>query len=145
MQNIQAFFFSENCWDKFTPVKPGALLKGVVIEWSKLVQAPADANDPKAMALLRGLLVPLTLRRTKDTLGSDGAPILTLPPADIRLVELDPTDEECDFYQALFRRYPSSPQPLPLPLSPTPNVSPGAVPPLPLRAAPVRGLLFGQG
>ena len=72
--------------------------------WSKLVQAPADANDPKAMALLRGLLVPLTLRRTKDTLGSDGAPILTLPPADIRLVELDPTDEECDFYQALFRR-----------------------------------------
>ena len=72
--------------------------------WSRLIQAPNEAGDTRALHLLRGLLVPLALRRTKDTLGADGAPILSLPPADVQLLELEPTPEEHDFYQALYKR-----------------------------------------
>lgn len=72
-------------------------------------QDTANAEDPAAslqviLNRLRRVLAPIMLRRTKDSLTSDGKPILTLPPVETKTVsvELDPTERE--FYQAVLAR-----------------------------------------
>ena len=53
---------------------------------------------------LQNVLQPLLLRRTKDTKGRDGKPIVELPPkhVDIEYVELSAAER--DFYDAVYRR-----------------------------------------
>ena len=54
-----------------------------------------------AMDRVRRILHPLILRRTKETIGADGKPILTLPPIDFCVVSVHLTEPEREFYTAL--------------------------------------------
>ncbi|XP_015580945.2 DNA repair protein RAD5B isoform X2 [Ricinus communis] len=72
--------------------------------WSKLIQRPYENGDPRGMKLIKAILRPLMLRRTKETKDKEGRPILVLPPMDIQIIECEHSEAEHDFYDALFRR-----------------------------------------
>jgi len=42
-------------------------------------------KDPQALETLQAILVPLLLRRTKETKGPDGTPIVKLPPKEVKV------------------------------------------------------------
>ena len=50
----------------------------------------------------RRMLQPLMLRRTKSTRGPNGEPLVQLPPRRNKLIYIDMSEEERDFYRALF-------------------------------------------
>ncbi|EEC76859.1 hypothetical protein OsI_15041 [Oryza sativa Indica Group] len=72
--------------------------------WNKLIQRPYENGDERGLKLVRAILRPLMLRRTKETKDKMGNPILVLPPANIEIVECEQSEDERDFYEALFRR-----------------------------------------
>ncbi|KAK9931068.1 hypothetical protein M0R45_018364 [Rubus argutus] len=72
--------------------------------WNKLIQRPYEIGDPRGLRLIKAILRPLMLRRTKETKDKVGRPILVLPPTDIQTIECEQSDAEHDFYNALFRR-----------------------------------------
>ncbi|XP_004297995.1 PREDICTED: putative SWI/SNF-related matrix-associated actin-dependent regulator of chromatin subfamily A member 3-like 3-like [Fragaria vesca subsp. vesca] len=72
--------------------------------WNKLIQRPYESGDPRGLRLIKAILRPLMLRRTKETKDKVGRPILVLPPTDIQTIECEQSDAEHDFYNALFRR-----------------------------------------
>ncbi|KAK4586149.1 hypothetical protein RGQ29_023372 [Quercus rubra] len=72
--------------------------------WNKLIQKPYENGDPRAMKLIKAILRPLMLRRTKETKDKEGRPILVLPPTDIQIIECEQSEAEHDFYDALFRK-----------------------------------------
>ncbi|XP_006653171.1 DNA repair protein RAD5B [Oryza brachyantha] len=72
--------------------------------WNKLIQKPYENGDERGLKLVRAILRPLMLRRTKETKDKMGNPILVLPPANIEVVECEQSEDERDFYEALFRR-----------------------------------------
>jgi len=57
-----------------------------------------------ALDRVRRLLSPLMLRRTKDFLGKDGQPILTLPPIEMKTINVDLSETEREFYNALLAK-----------------------------------------
>ncbi|CAL5035385.1 unnamed protein product [Urochloa decumbens] len=72
--------------------------------WQKLIQKPYENGDDRGLKIVRAILRPLMLRRTKETKDKIGNPILVLPPAHIEVVECEQSEQERDFYEALFRR-----------------------------------------
>ncbi|KAG2722109.1 hypothetical protein I3760_02G114900 [Carya illinoinensis] len=72
--------------------------------WNKLIQKPYENGDPRGMKLIKAILRPLMLRRTKETKDKEGRPILVLPPTDIQIIECKQSEAEHDFYDALFKR-----------------------------------------
>ena len=62
-----------------------------------------NSSDGLHMALerVRRVLAPLILRRSKDTLNKNGEPILTLPPMEVKIVEVHLSTAEREFYNAL--------------------------------------------
>ncbi|XP_047317649.1 DNA repair protein RAD5B [Impatiens glandulifera] len=72
--------------------------------WKKKIQNPYENGDPKGLKILRAILRPLMLRRTKDTTDINGRPIIVLPPTDIKVIECQQSQAERDFYDALFQR-----------------------------------------
>ncbi|RLM64296.1 hypothetical protein C2845_PM16G03140 [Panicum miliaceum] len=72
--------------------------------WQKLIQKPYENGDDRGLKIVRAILRPLMLRRTKETKDKIGSPILVLPPAHIEVVECEQSEHERDFYEALFRR-----------------------------------------
>ncbi|XP_050373308.1 DNA repair protein RAD5B [Argentina anserina] len=72
--------------------------------WNKLIQRPYEIGDPRGLRLIKAILRPLMLRRTKETKDKVGRPILVLPPTDIQTIECEQSDAEHDFYNALWRR-----------------------------------------
>ncbi|XXG45426.1 hypothetical protein AAC387_Pa02g0510 [Persea americana] len=72
--------------------------------WQKLIQRPYENGDERGLRLVKAILRPLMLRRTKDSTDKEGRPILVLPPADVQLVECDQSEAERDFYDALFKK-----------------------------------------
>ncbi|XP_065861765.1 DNA repair protein RAD5B [Euphorbia lathyris] len=72
--------------------------------WQKLIQRPYENGDPRGLRLIKAILRPLMLRRTKETMDKQGRPILVLPPTDIQIIECEHTEAERHFYDALFRR-----------------------------------------
>ncbi|THU56669.1 hypothetical protein C4D60_Mb11t19660 [Musa balbisiana] len=72
--------------------------------WHKLIQRPYEDGDERGLKLVKAILRPLILRRTKDTKDRNGKPILVLPPANFRTVECEQSEAERDFYEALFER-----------------------------------------
>ncbi|WOL00053.1 DNA repair protein RAD5B [Canna indica] len=72
--------------------------------WNKLIQKPYENGDERGLRLVKAILRPLMLRRTKDTKDKEGRPILVLPPANIRVIECEQSEAERDFYDALFNR-----------------------------------------
>lgn len=72
--------------------------------WSKMIQRPYESGDQRGLKLIRAILRPLMLRRTKETKDKEGRPILVLPPTDIQIIECKQSVAEHDFYDALFKR-----------------------------------------
>ncbi|XP_071687105.1 DNA repair protein RAD5B-like [Rutidosis leptorrhynchoides] len=72
--------------------------------WNKLIQRPYENGDHRGLKLVKAILRPLMLRRTKDTKDKEGRPILVLPPTDIQVTECEQSEAEHDFYDALFKR-----------------------------------------
>ncbi|XP_057957622.1 DNA repair protein RAD5B isoform X2 [Malania oleifera] len=72
--------------------------------WSKLIQKPYECGDQRGLRLIKAILRPLMLRRTKDTKDKQGRPILTLPATDIQIIECEQSEAEHHFYNALFKR-----------------------------------------
>ncbi|CAK9134605.1 unnamed protein product [Ilex paraguariensis] len=68
------------------------------------LQRPYENGDQRGLKLIKSILRPLMLRRTKDTKDKEGRPILVLPPTDIQVIDCEQTEAEHDFYDALFRR-----------------------------------------
>ncbi|KAL5214658.1 hypothetical protein ABZP36_003810 [Zizania latifolia] len=77
---------------------------GDAIWWQKLIQKPYENGDERGLKLVRAILRPLMLRRTKETKDKMGKPILVLPPAHVDVVECEQSEDERDFYEALFNR-----------------------------------------
>ncbi|KAK6138892.1 hypothetical protein DH2020_027366 [Rehmannia glutinosa] len=72
--------------------------------WNKLIQKPYENGDHRGLKLVKAILRPLMLRRTKESKDKDGRPILVLPPTDIQVIECEQSEAEHDFYSALFKR-----------------------------------------
>ncbi|XP_052208103.1 DNA repair protein RAD5B [Diospyros lotus] len=72
--------------------------------WSKLIQRPYENGDQRGLKLIKAILRPLMLRRTKETKDKEGRPILLLPPTDVQVIECEQSEAEHDFYNALFKR-----------------------------------------
>ncbi|RAL38812.1 hypothetical protein DM860_013493 [Cuscuta australis] len=72
--------------------------------WNKLIHKPYENGDLRALKLIKAILRPLMLRRTKETKDKEGRPILVLPPTDIQVIECEQSEEERDFYDALFKK-----------------------------------------
>ncbi|GER25516.1 DNA repair helicase rad5 [Striga asiatica] len=72
--------------------------------WNKLIQKPYENGDNRGLKLVRAILRPLMLRRTKESKDKEGRPILVLPPTDIQVIECEQSEAEYDFYSALFKR-----------------------------------------
>ncbi|MCO5596481.1 hypothetical protein L7F22_050544 [Adiantum nelumboides] len=72
--------------------------------WNKLVQKPFEDGDERGLGLLKAILRPLMLRRTKDTTDKFGRPILVLPPSETEVVECEFSEAERDFYDALYNK-----------------------------------------
>ena len=74
-------------------------------EYSFWKEAVTNVSDPAvALDRVKRVLGPIMIRRTKETLGSDGKPILTLPDVDFKTVVVDFTPAERQFYEALYRK-----------------------------------------
>ncbi|KAL5542194.1 hypothetical protein UlMin_009904 [Ulmus minor] len=72
--------------------------------WNKLIQRPYESGDPRGLRLIKAILRPLMLRRTKESKDKYGRPILVLPPTDVQIIECVQSEAEHDFYDALFKR-----------------------------------------
>ncbi|XP_019174441.1 PREDICTED: putative SWI/SNF-related matrix-associated actin-dependent regulator of chromatin subfamily A member 3-like 3 isoform X2 [Ipomoea nil] len=72
--------------------------------WNKLIQRPYENGDQRALKLIKAILRPLMLRRTKETKDKEGRPILILPPTYIQVIECEQSEAERDFYDALYKK-----------------------------------------
>lgn len=72
--------------------------------WNKLIQKPFEEGDERGLSLVKSILKPIMLRRTKFSTDREGRPILILPPADVQVIYCELTETEKDFYEALFKR-----------------------------------------
>jgi len=70
--------------------------------WSKVISKPYERGEEGALQMLQAILQPLLLRRTKDTQTKEGNPIITLPPRHTEMCMLEPSEEERDFYSAIY-------------------------------------------
>eukprot|EP00053_Salpingoeca_punica_P018186 m.177383 g.177383 ORF g.177383 m.177383 type:complete len:597 (-) comp17379_c3_seq4:437-2227(-) len=77
---------------------------GVFSYWKEHIQRAFDRDEASALEVLRNILQPLLLRRTKDSLDKNGLPILTLPPSHVSIVRLQMSEQEQTFYEALQTR-----------------------------------------
>jgi len=73
---------------------------------SSTSSSPRSTNAGLSIAIdrVRRLLAPLILRRTKDTLAKDGKPILTLPPVETKIVDVQFSSAEREFYNSLMEK-----------------------------------------
>ncbi|WOL01625.1 hypothetical protein Cni_G10342 [Canna indica] len=72
--------------------------------WHKLIQKPYEEGDERGLRLLKSILRPIMLRRTKSSTDAEGRPIIVLPPAQVDVLYCEQSAAEKDFYEALFRR-----------------------------------------
>lgn len=80
--------------------------------WKAAVSDPANETDPNkrdeslkmALDRVRRVLNPIMLRRNKESLSPDGTPILVLPPIDTKIVLVELTEPEREFYQAVLHK-----------------------------------------
>jgi SNF2 family DNA or RNA helicase len=57
-----------------------------------------------ALGRVKRLLMPMMIRRTKQSLDKNGKPILTLPPVETHIIKVQFSDPERQFYNALLDR-----------------------------------------
>ena len=51
-----------------------------ICRWNKLIQMPYESGDPRGRRLMKAILRPLMLRRTKETKDKHGRLLSTLVP-----------------------------------------------------------------
>lgn len=85
---------------KFLRVEPWSIFS----HWSHNVGNVWNDDPGAGLKALHGILGPLMLRRTKNTVGKDGQPIVTLPSSSIQIRRLDFNPAEQDFYDAIDAR-----------------------------------------
>ena len=81
-----------------------AITKPMNSNSNELDNEASNVNVRLALDRVRRVLAPLMLRRTKDSVTKDGQPILTLPPVETKMIRLDFTDSEREFYNAVLAR-----------------------------------------
>jgi len=75
--------------------------KAAVSDVTKITDIEGKSGQRIALDRVRRILAPVILRRCKDTLNSDGEPILTLPPLEVKTVDVYLSLPEREFYNAL--------------------------------------------
>ena len=70
--------------------------------WTQLIGTPIKYNQPIGFTRLQTIMRLLALRRTKETKGPDGKPILSLPSRTDRMVLLKLQVEERTVYDSFF-------------------------------------------
>jgi SWI/SNF-related matrix-associated actin-dependent regulator of chromatin subfamily A3 len=70
--------------------------------WTQLIGVPIKYNQPIGLKRLQTIMKILALRRTKETKGPDGMPILSLPSRTDRMVLLKLQKEEQTVYDSFF-------------------------------------------
>jgi SWI/SNF-related matrix-associated actin-dependent regulator of chromatin subfamily A3 len=70
--------------------------------WTQLIGTPIKYNQPIGFTRLQTIMRLLALRRTKETKGPDGKPILSLPSRTDRMVLLKLQEEERTVYDSFF-------------------------------------------
>uniref|UniRef100_A0A7S0CPX5 Uncharacterized protein n=1 Tax=Amorphochlora amoebiformis TaxID=1561963 RepID=A0A7S0CPX5_9EUKA len=72
--------------------------------WKRVIRTPHEKGDERAITRLKAVLHPLLLRRTKKMTDSEGKRILEIPDMTTHIVKLKFSEQEKDFYTALFTR-----------------------------------------
>ncbi|GAA6036158.1 hypothetical protein JCM8097_006646, partial [Rhodosporidiobolus ruineniae] len=73
--------------------------------WTQYIGSLAQKGEDLGADRLKLVMRHIALRRTKDTKGADGKPILSLPPMDSKLISLEFTEPERAFYASHHTRY----------------------------------------
>lgn len=65
---------SHMCFERYKHFRASGGLNSFIYpgRWNKLVQKPFEDGDERGLVLLKAILRPLMLRRTKDTTDKDG-------------------------------------------------------------------------
>eukprot|EP00127_Corallochytrium_limacisporum_P001808 Clim_evm15s84 gene=Clim_evmTU15s84 len=73
--------------------------------WNTHISKPFnEERSREALDTMKAVLRPLVLRRTKDMMDESGKPILTLPPKNTLMIRVELSQEEREFYDAIFNR-----------------------------------------
>ncbi|KAG6002800.1 DNA helicase rad5 [Claviceps maximensis] len=73
--------------------------------WKTFVTVPFEAGDfVRALDVVQTVLEPLVMRRTKDMKTPSGRPLVTLPPKQIDIVEVQLSKPERDIYDYIFSK-----------------------------------------
>ncbi|GAA5987310.1 hypothetical protein JCM5350_008142 [Sporobolomyces pararoseus] len=78
---------------------------GNLIKANQTSEGNSQINETLGTERLKVIMRHLTLRRTKDTKDENGKPILSLPPIDNKLIELEFNPTEAAFYASRHTRY----------------------------------------
>jgi hypothetical protein len=78
---------------------------GNLIKTDRSNEGTSQINETLGTERLKVIMRHLTLRRTKDTKDENGKPILSLPPIDNKLIELEFNPTEAAFYASRHTRY----------------------------------------
>ena len=91
LQNSIVDIFPLVAWLRVSPWKSFAFFKREIMD-----------KPEEGMLNAQKMLKPLMIRRTKAMKGSDGQPLVALPPRRNKTVQIELCPEEKDFYRALF-------------------------------------------
>lgn len=98
IQNTLGDMFALLCFLQYQPWNR-------VAWWKRVITKPyEDGDDVNALGRLKALLLPILLRRTKQSRDKEGNMIAKLPPKHIDLVQLEFSTGERAFYQAIFNK-----------------------------------------
>ncbi|TMW67746.1 hypothetical protein Poli38472_007418 [Pythium oligandrum] len=97
IQNSLSDLFSLLCFLRYEPWSR-------VAWWKRVIANPFEQGDDQALVRLKVILTPILLRRTKHSRDAHGKNIVELPPKHIEIAKLQFTEEEREFYQAVYDR-----------------------------------------
>ena len=100
LQNSIEDIYPLVAWLRVTPWRSYAHFRKEVVAKLEIVGPGMTVSEGLLNA--QQMLKPLMLRRTKATRGADGSPLVKLPPRRSKVVHVDMSSEEKDFYRALF-------------------------------------------
>ncbi|QPG93987.1 DNA helicase rad5 [Epichloe festucae Fl1] len=73
--------------------------------WKTFITVPFESGDfVRALDVVQTVLEPLVMRRTKDMKTPSGQPLVTLPPKQIDIVEVELSKPERDIYDYIFNK-----------------------------------------
>lgn len=73
--------------------------------WKTFITLPFEAGDfMRALDVVQTVLEPLVMRRTKDMKTPTGEPLVTLPPKEIEIVNVEMSKPEREIYDYIFMR-----------------------------------------